>query len=524
MVPYFACIVPPSKFETNLPISFDPYLFISHLFPIQYNEDYLETRKQSGEILQQQSQQEGTYRKIFQSTGDSLAILSLEGGIVDVNPAATRLFGYPREEFLNMHPRDVLLPQDRHIYEEFMSRALAEGDLRDQTEIVCKDGIRKHIEVRLTPVEFQDRTHVLAIIRDITERVKAEQALRESRQLLQRTFASLSDAVFVISPGDRSIRASNQVVEEIFGYTQSEVRGRNTAFLHVDQESYRRFDKLSLPALNREGKYQGRFQMRRKDGSVFPSEHTVTEFLDAQGQRAGVVSVVRDISDRVQREERLRQLTDQLVRAQEDERRRIARELHDELGQALTAISLDLAGIDRGLPADVPTALLDRLEEARALVNEIDDRVNEIALNLRPSLLDDLGLIPALRWYTGRFSERTGTTILTHFQEIGSRLRDELATAIYRIVQESLTNVARHAGASRVKLALLISDHTIELSIEDNGSGFDAYRVNNGSTLPGIGLIGIQERIHNLGGSLKIHSCADQGTKVTIRLPLQSGS
>mgnify|MGYP006292885747 CR=1 FL=1 len=474
--------------------------------------------------MNQRTQQEGTYRKIFQATGDSLAILSLDGEIVDVNPAATHLFGYPREEFLNMHPRDVLLPQDRHIYEEFMSRALAEGDLRDQTEIVCKDGIRKHIEVRLTPVDFQGRTHVLAIIRDITERVKAEQALRESRQLLQRTFASLSDAVFVISPGDRTIRTSNQAVEEIFGYTQDEVSGRNTAFLHVDQESYRRFDELSLPAINREGKFQGRFQMRRKDGSVFPSEHTVTEFLDSRGQRAGVVSVVRDLSDRVRREERLRQLTDQLVRAQEDERRRIARELHDELGQALTAISLDLAGIDRGLPVDVPAELLERLEEARALVKEIDDRVNEIALNLRPSLLDDLGLIPALRWYTASFSERTGIAVLTDFQEAGPGLRDDIATALYRIVQEALTNVARHAGASRVTFALQISDHTVELSIDDNGSGFDASGVKNGGTLPGIGLIGIQERIHNLGGSLEIHSRPNRGTKVTIHLPLQSGT
>jgi signal transduction histidine kinase len=224
--------------------------------------------------------------------------------------------------------------------------------------------------------------------------------------------------------------------------------------------------------------------------------------------------------------ERLHTLSAQLINAQETERRHIARELHDEIGQALTIVKINLqslqpfavAGADRPTPPQVAqTALQDSLNTVDVALRQVRD----LSLNLRPSILDDLGLVAALRWYVDRYSQRTGLT--TAFRVTGSLppLPANVATACFRIVQEALTNVARHAQAQRVTVALKPQAEALHLLIEDDGIGFDveAARVHalQGSSL---GLLGMEERARLVEGHLALHSTPASGTQIHVHIPL----
>jgi signal transduction histidine kinase len=219
--------------------------------------------------------------------------------------------------------------------------------------------------------------------------------------------------------------------------------------------------------------------------------------------------------------EQMSRLARQVISAQEEERQRISQELHDELAQALTAIAFDLTTIEQDLPPDLAPDIKDRLARAALLIDQIDERVSEIALELRPFMLDDLGLASALRWYMNRYTQRLGIEVQMEAIDLEDSLPAEVSTTIYRVVQEALTNVARHAQADTVRLHLECKESAIVASIEDNGRGFEVKE----STDPrgsecGAGLLGIQDRVNSLGGSFSIQSQAGEGTRLKVNIPI----
>lgn len=221
-----------------------------------------------------------------------------------------------------------------------------------------------------------------------------------------------------------------------------------------------------------------------------------------------------------QHREQLRALANRLTEVQEAERKQLARDLHDHLGQALTAISIDLTAIKAELPAECSPRVKDRLAEASALTDQTLEQIRELSLNLRPPMLDDLGLVPTLRWYIKQYAKRLN--IKAKFEVLGleQRLSPELETALYRVVQEALTNVARHAQASQVHLRLQGKESTIVAFIEDNGQGFDVAKVIGHKTaVNGAGLLGMRERVTLLGGRFEIHSRPGQGTQLKVEVP-----
>ena len=216
----------------------------------------------------------------------------------------------------------------------------------------------------------------------------------------------------------------------------------------------------------------------------------------------------------------LEKLSIRLFKAQEEERRRISLELHDELGQALTAMGFDLAAIERELPAEVAPKARERLANVGSLLAEVDERVSQMALDLRPQMLDDLGLLPTLRWYLNRYIKRMGIDVELEAVDFEERVTPDVATAVYRTVQEALTNVAKHAGASRVAVRLERSESTVTAVVQDNGRGFEAEEHTAHLRERGAGLLGIQERVALLGGSFDIQSRPGQGTRLTMRIPI----
>jgi signal transduction histidine kinase len=218
-------------------------------------------------------------------------------------------------------------------------------------------------------------------------------------------------------------------------------------------------------------------------------------------------------------QQELKELSARLVSAQEEERRAISRELHDEVGQSLSALLMEAGNAAASVPDD-SADVRRHVESIKKLAEASVAIIRNMTLLLRPSMLDDFGLVPALEWQAREVSKRTGLRVHVHFDvgadEASDELPDELRTCIYRVVQEALHNCARHAHARSVKVIVKQERSRIVLSVEDDGRGFDAHRVR------GLGLVGMEERVHHLGGEFEIESEPGSGTKVAVELPLAS--
>jgi signal transduction histidine kinase len=228
----------------------------------------------------------------------------------------------------------------------------------------------------------------------------------------------------------------------------------------------------------------------------------------AGGLALAVVTATRLL--RSQRE--LEDLSARLLLAQEEERRSISRELHDEVGQSLTALAME-AGVVASLAAETP-ALRQRLQSIQRLAETSMNSVRDLALLLRPSMLDDLGLVPALRWQAREVAKRTGMKVRVLAEHMADHLPDEQSTCIYRVVQEALNNSVRHAHARSVRIHVTGGAANVRLAIEDDGDGFDTRHAR------GLGLAGMAERVRNAGGQFQIDSAAGRGTTLSVILPL----
>jgi signal transduction histidine kinase len=243
--------------------------------------------------------------------------------------------------------------------------------------------------------------------------------------------------------------------------------------------------------------------------------HEETALLQAFAQEAAVAIHKARLFEQVRvGRERLQSLSRRLVELQEAERRHIARELHDEIGQVLTGLQLVLE-----MGTRVTTAAARRgIGEAKALVHELISRVRELSLDLRPAMLDDLGLLPALLWHIERYTAQTKVKVTFEHAGLETRFSPEAETAAYRIVQEALTNVARHAAVDRATVVLGVTQDMLCLQIQDTGVGFDPHAALLSET--SSGLAGMRERATLLGGRLVVESVPGAGTRVTAELPL----
>jgi PAS domain S-box-containing protein len=238
-------------------------------------------------------------------------------------------------------------------------------------------------------------------------------------------------------------------------------------------------------------------------------------------QAAVAIENARLLNALQQHQNDLRRLSARLMHAQEEERKSISQGLHDELGQSLTAMSINLAALRALLPEEWNALALDRLDETVALVDETLDHVRDLSLELRPSMLDDLGLVPTLRWYANSYEKRAGVHVVLNTINLDERLAPELETLLYRVVQEALTNVARHAQATVVHARLERTGGIIDVVIKDDGMGFDERQL-AAREVPqrGAGLLGMRERVVSQGGTLVVDSHPGRGTRLTIRVPL----
>jgi signal transduction histidine kinase len=240
------------------------------------------------------------------------------------------------------------------------------------------------------------------------------------------------------------------------------------------------------------------------------------EFLAPNHAEMEVKRLLANIRDREQANKALRELSRRLFQIQEDERRRLARELHDQLGQALTAVKIDLQAAQR---LDERTAIVRRLDDSIVILERILQQVRQLSLELRPPLLDDLGLVPALRWYLDQQAQRAGLRVEFFADPALERVDAAIETACFRVAQEALTNVVRHSRAETVSVELHRTPEALHLVVRDNGIGFDVMRAQQGASL---GLLGMRERVTLVGGELDCNSAPGRGTEVHAFFPVQS--
>ena len=370
--------------------------------------------------------------------------------------------------------------------------------------------------------------YYLVLRRSFRRRRRAEAATRLEQERFELAARAATDAIW-----DLDVKAGklwwSDGMEKLFGYSKTE-SGESLDFwterLHPDER-----EKVAAGFHDAiDGKatlWADDYRFLCRDGRYAFVQDRGFVIRDADGRAVRMVGGMTDITRRKEAEQRLegsrrqlRALSARLESLREEERTRIAREIHDELGQLLTALKMDLRWMERKLAAGennpALNPVLDKLVEAGELADTTIAAVQKISSELRPGTLDNLGLAAALQYEAGRFQERTGITCHVTVPEPPPDLSLDAATAVFRIFQEALTNVARHAEAKEVRCDFLAEGEQIVLRVEDNGRGISPEALANPKSL---GLLGMQERAGVLGGEVKIEPGAARGTRVTLRLP-----
>jgi two-component system sensor histidine kinase UhpB len=370
---------------------------------------------------------------------------------------------------------------------------------------------------------------IIAIIyfsyRTYVKKLEASAELRESEERYRELFENAKDATYVHDLGGR-YTSVNRAAEKLTGYTRAELLGKHFVQF-VPPEQVAKISEHLCRKLADYGETTYESAVLTRDGrrvAVEVSSHLIFE----SGRAVAVQGAARDISERKAAEEKfkayseqLRALSARLQSAREQEGTRIAREIHDELGSALTSLKWDLEEMDKMISAGSGhselAALREKLHSPMKLADMAISAIRRIASELRPSILDDLGLVPAIEWQAQQFQERTGIICDCDCFLEKVELSEEQATAVFRILQEALTNVLRHAQATRVKIKIKIENGHFALSVSDNGKGITESEKSEQHSL---GILGMRERAHLISGEIDINSVQEQGTVILVQVPL----
>lgn len=485
-------------------------------------------RSQLGDAEERLKASQELFRPMAENTRDLVSLHSTDGKYIYASPSRGKLLGYGMHEIIGKLPVEFC----REDYRRKVSFAFKKPvRSRKPTEltycVLTRSGREVWLEALISPIldEKGEVTRVVAASRDITERKASDDRIRE-RELTVRTLVeSVSQGIVVVDSTGKIVMA-NRAAEVMFGCKKTELLAtrihdlvpREYRLHHLLEQKFFTLNGRSRPA-----DALGNVLGHRKDGKDFPAEIRLSYIKEDQGTLA--VAFITDLSERKRAEAALREshdklldLSGRLISAQDQERRRMSRELHDAFTQELAALTTESRLVKRELPPQARAAA-QKVEEIAHRIGRLAIHIQQMSRRLHPAILDDLGLVSALRSECHGFSQLYGIQAEFKSGRIPQSVPANTALCIYRITQESLQNVAKHSGSSKVRVDLDVKSGEIRLGIRDSGRGFDLQAQKRRKR--GLGLIGMEERARLVGGILKIESDAKKGTRVMVRIPLK---
>ncbi|MBI5943909.1 MAG: PAS domain-containing protein [Chloroflexi bacterium] len=450
--------------------------------------------------------------KLLESVSDSIVALDNEWRYTYVNEKAAQTLGRTREQLIGKHiwtefPEGVEQP----FYKAYHKAVETQQPIFLEEYYPPYD---RWFENRIYP----SKDGLSIFFHDITERKQAEDEMRRNEQIF-RLFVEHSPAAIAMFDRDMKYIVASRRYQIDYDLGDQDVVGRS--HYEIFPEMPERWKEIHRRCLAGATEKNEEDPFPRLSGKTDWVRWEIRPWYERTGEIGGIILFSEVITERKRAEEELRlhrdrlaDLSRRLVEVHEAESRAIGRELHDQIGQMLTALKLTLE-----IASQQPPELREKKnKQTQELVNDLLKRVSALSLELRPPMLDDLGLIPALLWHISRFEEQTGIAVgFKHSGAEGRRFSAEVETTAYRVIQEAFTNIARHARAGRTRLEVHAGSGQMKIQIEDDGAGFDpqaAFKKHRG-------LSGMRERINLLGGSFRIESQPGKGTKKFIQLPLK---
>jgi PAS domain S-box-containing protein len=483
-------------------------------------------RKQMEAALRESEER---FSKAFHANPIPISLTTVaEGRFVDVNDSLLRLYGYHRDEVIGHTAMELKMAENASDRHELLQKLHDHETLHNVRHTFrTKSGELRQGNTSMESITLNGEPCILALTLDTTEHNRAAEALQQERDFISAVIDTVGSLVVVLDRQGRVVRF-NRACEHLTGYSLDEVKGRDiTNIILAPEEVATVKDVLQDICSGRFPNTHENYWIT-KGGNRRLISWANTALLDAAGAVEYIIGTGVDITERRSWEEELAASREQLrgLAARQDavleaERTHIAREIHDQMGQALSGLKMDLSWLSDRLPVVSEEEIRHKVAAMSNLIDTTIHSVREIATKLRPAMLDDLGLESAIEWETQRFEERTGVTCAFTARAGNVTLSREQATAAFRILQEALTNVARHASATHVDVRLRQQNHDLILEITDNGRGITQRRI---ADVRSLGLLGMQERAHQLGGEIRFaaQGLHGRGTTITLCLPLQN--
>lgn len=525
------------KYETryNYPTLGDRDLSISY-FPIEGRrgvdraacilQDITEAKRAEEALRASESK----FRRLLDSTIIGVVFWDINGHLFSANDLFLQMIGYTREDLEQgrLSWKDLTPPEYIHVDEQAIAELLATGNCAPfEKEFIRKDGSR--VSVLIGSAMFVgEKENGSSFVMDITERRQVEEELRQSEERFRQLAESITELFWMTNPEKGEILYVSPAYEKIWGRTCESVYQNPAGWLEAIHPADRERIEKAAWTQQVSGEYDQEYRIVRPDGSVRWIRDRAFPIHDAEGNVYRVTGIAEDITDRKLAEEKikatsaqLRALSARLQSAREQEGVRIAREIHDELGGALTTLRWDLEDINEVTPesANEPGIQVRRkkIESMMKLIDNTINKVRRISSELRPIGLDDLGLVAAIKFHARQFQDRTGIIVKCDGSLENGKLNREQSTTIFRIFQEAMTNILRHSRATRVTIQMKEENGEFHLTISDNGRGITDEEKSGQRTL---GLLGMRERTHLVGGKIDISGLAGKRTVVAVRIPI----
>jgi len=460
--------------------------------------------------------------RIIETLPGVFYMIDADGNYIRWNKLKETISKYSHEEMKNMVPLDFFEGKDKENILKAIQEGFRDGSVKIEADIVTKDKQKIPFYFNGVVIDHEGKPCLMGMGIDITEKRKAAEQLLKEKELSDSIINSLPGIFYLINESGKFLRW-NKNFEAISGYSSREMN--RLQLLDVFDKDEKELMKKKIAIVFEKGMGEAEAHFFTKDRKKIPYYFNGWRIIFEN--KPCLIGVGIDISDRKQADEKLKQsyqdirrLASHLEQIREEERIHIAREIHDELGQQLTVLKMDISWLNKKIDKSSAEAQ-QKISDLLGVIDNTVKTVRRISTELRPSILDDLGLQAALDWQCQEFERRSGikTSLTSNADHL--KLAPVMATGLFRIFQESLTNVARHAQATKVHAQLTMNGNSLMLVIKDNGKGFLTVGIENKKTL---GILGMRERALLMDGEFKIISIPGKGTEIRISVPVSNGT